>query len=343
MTIAPMGLPLLSGLAVLCAALSYLINWLMMPLYRRYALARPNARSSHSRPTPQGGGAGVLIAAAVGLLLAGIFSPEPALWSSGYGALAAGALLLATTGALDDMFNLPVYPRLGAQLIAAGLALYAVTQRESAVAAGAYWALAVPVLIIGLTWFVNLTNFMDGIDGITVAEFLPVFGTLALSAELGAIPFADGLVAGALLGSLAGFSPHNRHVARLFLGDVGSLPIGLICGALLLALALDGGLAAALILPMYYLADATITLVQRLMRGEQITQAHRSHFYQRATDAGWTVPAVTRTIWLLNGGLSGLALASVYFANAGLRILMVLVAVALVGLTLRAFSAPPRR
>ena len=81
---------------------------------------------------------------------------------------------------------------------------------------------------------------------------------------------------------MIGFAPFNKPVARMFLGDVGSLPIGLLFGWLLIVLAGRGHLAAALLLPLYYLADATITLLRRFAAGEPIMQAHRSHFYQRA-------------------------------------------------------------
>ena len=88
---------------------------------------------------------------------------------------------------------------------------------------------------------------------------------------------------------MIGFAYFNRPVARLFLGDVGSLPIGLLLGWLLLLLAANGHLAAALLMPLYYLADATITLLRRLFRGEPVWHAHRTHFYQLATDRGFTV------------------------------------------------------
>ena len=96
---------------------------------------------------------------------------------------------------------------------------------------------------------------------------------------------------------MLGFAPFNKPVARLFLGDVGSLPIGLLLGWLLLQLAAKGHLAAALILPLYYLADATITLACRIARGEPIWQAHRTHFYQRATDNGFSVPAIVTRVF----------------------------------------------
>jgi UDP-N-acetylmuramyl pentapeptide phosphotransferase/UDP-N-acetylglucosamine-1-phosphate transferase len=110
---------------------------------------------------------------------------------------------------------------------------------------------------------------------------------------------------------MLGFAPFNRPVARLFLGDVGSLPIGLILGWLMLMLAGQGYLAAAILLPLYYLADATLTLARRIVRGEKIWEAHRSHFYQIATARGFTVPEVIARVLTVNIALVVLALTSV--------------------------------
>ena len=138
-------------------------------------------------------------------------------------------------------------------------------------------------------WAVNLTNFMDGIDWITVAEVVPVTAGLTLFGLMEALPQSAFVVALALLGATLGFAPFNRPVARLFLGDVGSLPVGLLLFWLLVTLAGRGFVIAALLLPLYYLADATITLIRRASRGENVFEAHRSHFYQHATKAGWPV------------------------------------------------------
>ena len=140
-------------------------------------------------------------------------------------------------------------------------------------------------------------------------------------AELGGIPYGDGLIAAALLGAMCGFAPHNRAVAKLYLGDVGSLAIGLIAGTLLLALALDGFPVAAFILPLYYLADATITLVRRLLRGENVTVAHRAHYYQQAQDQGWAVPAITKRVTLLNLALAVLAVIAVLVGSWAMQAL----------------------
>src|SRR5206468_5619874 len=139
-------------------------------------------------------------------------------------------------------------------------------------------------LIVGGVWFVNLVNFMDGLDWMTVAEVVPITACLAMLGLIGALPAGPALTAAALLGAMLGFAPFNKPVARLFLGDVGSLPIGLLLGWLLLRLAASGQLVAALILPLFYLADATVTLAWRLAARRPFWQAHRTHFYQRAID-----------------------------------------------------------
>src|SRR5206468_2684505 len=159
-------------------------------------------------------------------------------------------------------------------------------------------------LIVGGVWFVNLVNFMDGLDWMTVAEVVPITACLAMLGLIGALPAGPALTAAALLGAMLGFAPFNRPVARLFLGDVGSLPIGLLVGWMLLKLAASGALAATLLLPLYYLADATITLLKRLARGERVWQAHRTHFYQQATDNGFSVIAVAAQVFSLNLGLA---------------------------------------
>jgi UDP-N-acetylmuramyl pentapeptide phosphotransferase/UDP-N-acetylglucosamine-1-phosphate transferase len=134
-------------------------------------------------------------------------------------------------------------------------------------------------------WFINLYNFMDGIDGITGVETIAIgLGIVAVTRFAGddsdlALP-ALALAAGTL-----GFLRWNWPRASIFLGDVGSVPLGFVTGWLLLVLATRGWFAPALILPLYYLADATVTLLRRIARRERFWQAHRSHFYQRALGA----------------------------------------------------------
>jgi UDP-N-acetylmuramyl pentapeptide phosphotransferase/UDP-N-acetylglucosamine-1-phosphate transferase len=136
---------------------------------------------------------------------------------------------------------------------------------------------------------------------------VPLTAGLVLFGLMRALPRDATVAALALGGAMIGFAPFNRPVARLFLGDVGSLPIGLLLGWLLVLLAGGGHVAAALLLPLYYLADATITLLRRLANGEPVMQAHRSHFYQRAMDGGFDVYQIVGRVFLLNVALVGLA------------------------------------
>jgi UDP-N-acetylmuramyl pentapeptide phosphotransferase/UDP-N-acetylglucosamine-1-phosphate transferase len=185
---------------------------------------------------------------------------------------------------------------------------------------------------------VNLVNFMDGLDWMTVAEVVPITGAMIVLGSLGEFPVSATIVAAALCGAMLGFAPFNRPVARIFLGDVGSLPIGLLLGWCLLQLAYKQQLAAALLLPLYYLSDATVTLLRRLARGEPFWAAHRSHFYQRATDNGFTVSRVVSEVFALNVGLGALAIASTKTQSAVIDILLVIIGGIAVALTLYRFS-----
>jgi UDP-N-acetylmuramyl pentapeptide phosphotransferase/UDP-N-acetylglucosamine-1-phosphate transferase len=198
------------------------------------------------------------------------------------------------------------------------------------------------VAILAGAWFVNLVNFMDGIDWITVIGCGVPLAALALLAALqGGESEAAWVLATALAGALIGFAPFNQPVARVFLGDVGSLPIGLILGYGLYRLALAGHLAAALILPLYYLWDSGSTLARRLARGEAFWQAHRSHIYQRATDAGWSVMAVVAQILFLNVALALIAIVTVWQSSTLVSIIALAVAAGLVGLASKRLLAGP--
>jgi len=279
----------------------------LRPLLVRYALARPNARSSHAAPTPQGGGIAVVTAALaslwLGAALAGLAGEAQ------LAGLTLAAAILALIGVVDDIRGLGPAPRLLVQAVAVGVVI-ATLPSDVRIVPLLPRALEWVLLLVGGVWFVNLVNFMDGIDWMTVAETVPIAAGAALLGLIGAVPLSTVLVALALLGATIGFAPFNRPVARLFLGDVGSLPIGLMLGWILMVLASRGHLAAALLLPLYYLADATITLARRLARREAVWQAHRTHFYQRATDGGFAVTEIVVRVFVLNIALATLALVS---------------------------------
>src|SRR5579875_2077577 len=310
--------PVLALIALLgaSAALSALLLRALQPLLARYALARPNARSSHRRPTPQGGGIAVIAATVLVALAAGV--------------------ALAGLGAVDDIRPLPVWPRLLLQAAAVLVAMAALPPLRLVPWLPLWGERA--LLFLAMLWFVNLVNFMDGIDWITVAETVPLTAALALCGPIGVLPGEVALIALALCGAMIGFAPFNRPVARIFLGDVGSLPIGLLLAWMLASLAAHGHLAAALLMPLYYLADATVTLLRRLVAGEAVLEAHRGHFYQRALDGGMDVHAIVGRIFLLNLALIGLAGATLLSASRLLQAAALAAGCLLVGLTLRRFA-----
>ena len=272
----------------------------------RYALARPTLRSSHRIPTPQGGGIAVVISTIVTVCIVS-FYVRCGRTRTALPIVFAAVIFIAGVGAADDIRPIAVAPRLLLQTVAVVLVIYALPHELRVMPFIGWWAERI-LLVVGGVWFVNLVNFMDGLDWMTVAEVVPITAALAVIGWLGALPSPATVATLALCGAMIGFAYFNRPVARLFLGDVGSLPIGLLLGWLLLSVATTGHLAAAILLPLYYLADATITLLRRLIRREPVWQAHRTHFYQRATDRGFTVTQVVARVFFVNVALAALAM-----------------------------------
>ena len=312
---------------------------LLRPYMVRYALARPNARSSHKEPTPQGGGIAVVAATLAGVWLGMALTSFGIATSWQFLALTAAAAVLALTGAIDDIRGLGAVPRLLIQFATVGLVIALLPRDFNVVPNLPFW-LERALLVFGAVWLVNLTNFMDGIDWMTVAEVVPVTAGVALLGLAGAAPASTVLAALALLGDMIGFAPFNRPVARLFLGDVGSLPVGLMLGWILIMLAGKGHLASALLLPLYYLADASITLARRVMRREAVWEAHRTHFYQRATDNGFSVFEVVARLLALNVALCLLAAISIVLRSPMIDVICVAIGCAGVGFALQRFSRP---
>ncbi|MBW7963506.1 glycosyltransferase family 4 protein [Bradyrhizobium sp. BR 10261] len=326
-------MPSLLAVAV-AAPISALITWTSHPLLQRYALARPNARSSHTIPTPQGAGIAVILATlvvALGWAAWGLVT-IPA-------ALVLATIVIALVGFVDDLVSLPLFTRLLLQTACVGAVVFT-APGDARLVPALPLALERCVIVLGGVWFVNLVNFMDGLDLMTVAEVVPVTAALGLLGWWGDLPSSAALLATALCGALLGFAPFNKPVAKVFLGDVGSLPIGLLLGWCLLELAWSGQIAAALLLPAYYLVDSTITLFRRIARREQFWLAHRSHFYQRATDNGFTVPRVVGEIFALNLALAGLAILTVRAGSTTVTLLALLAGVIAVAVILRRFSRP---
>jgi UDP-N-acetylmuramyl pentapeptide phosphotransferase/UDP-N-acetylglucosamine-1-phosphate transferase len=322
---------------VASALVSVVLIWLLHPLLKRHALAHPNVRSSHKTPTPQGGGIAV-IAATVGVVVACVLFGVPGLGGQALWLVLAATVFIALVGAIDDIRPIAVMPRLILQVAGVAIVLAALPDELRIAPLLPYW-LERALLGLAMLWLINLTNFMDGIDWMTVAEVVPLTSGLVLFGLMGALPRDAMIVALALCGAMIGFAPVNRPVARLFLGDVGSLPIGLLLGWLLVVLAGAGHFAAALLLPLYYLADATITLLRRLANGEPIWQAHRSHFYQRAMDGGFSIYQVVGRVFLLNIALIGLAVTTLLTTSYLLHAAALIAGCVLVALLLYRFAA----
>jgi len=330
----------LALMAVVAAAmLSAGTIWAIRPLLLKHALAKPNARSSHRIPTPQG--AGIAVIAATLVIAAAILSGPDALSSSFPVTVFAATLFIAAIGLVDDLKSIPVVRRLVLQAIAVGAILVASPGDLRIVPALPLWIERGLLLLAGL-WFVNLVNFMDGLDWMMVAEVVPITAAMLVLGSLGEFPASATIVAAALCGAMIGFAPFNRPVATIFLGDVGSLPIGLLLGWCLLQLAFHQHYAAALLLPLYYLSDATVTLGRRMMRGEPFWTAHRSHFYQRATDHGFTVWRVVREVFILNIALAALAIASTKIQSPMTEVALVAAGCAAVAFSLYRFSDSQR-
>ena len=319
------------------AALTALLILLLRPLLQRYALARPNARSSHREPTPQGAGIAVIAATIASVAGTALFAPDLLQNPSQLSLIFACTIGLAAIGVTDDIRPLEASPRLLLQTVAVAVMIAALPADLRIVSQLPWWFERILMLLGGL-WFVNLVNFMDGIDWMTVAEVIPVTAALALFGFMGALSESATLVAIALCGAIIGFAPFNRPVARLFLGDVGSLPIGLLLSWLLILLAGNGHLTSAILLPLYYLADATITLMRRMVMGERITQAHRSHFYQKALDNGFSVHQIVGRVFAINVALACLATITLVNQSRAIHVVMALIGSLLVAALLSNFA-----
>jgi UDP-N-acetylmuramyl pentapeptide phosphotransferase/UDP-N-acetylglucosamine-1-phosphate transferase len=315
------GLWLIAGAAAACALPAVM---LLTGRVRRYLIDRaildvPGERSSHTKPTPRGAGLAVIPIVLLAFAALNLTQTVPA-GRAGW-IVIVGTAVLAFVSWLDDRRGLNPVTRLIAQLGWVVVGLFTLPP-PGLIFQGVFpywldWAIAAALWL----WFINAFNFMDGIDGIAGAQTASIGVGLALLALVAPALFPFGALGLVLVGAAVGFLVWNWQPARIFLGDVGSVPLGYLLGWLLLGIATQGAWAAALILPAYYLGDATLTLVLRLFKGEKVWQAHREHFYQRAVRGGMSHRSVVLWISLINLGLIGLAFVSVGNLTASLAAL----------------------
>ncbi|KWH03463.1 glycosyl transferase [Burkholderia territorii] len=265
--------PAAAAVAVVAAIASTAILRLLLVTGLAWRLATdiPNDRSLHTLPTPRVGGWGIVPVCVIALLVL-----APQLWL-----IAAAAAGLAAVSQVDDRRGLPARVRFSAHL-AAVVVLIAVYPADAPV-----WLLAGVGFV--MVWLTNLYNFMDGADGLAGGMALFGFGAYAIAALGGATPSPDLAVAGAAVaGAALGFLLLNFHPAKLFLGDAGSIPLGFLAGALGYWGWRTGvwpiWFPALVFAP--FIADASVTLLRRLLRGEKFWEAHREHYYQRMVRAG---------------------------------------------------------
>ncbi|KZB66962.1 UDP-N-acetylmuramyl pentapeptide phosphotransferase [Thalassospira lucentensis] len=277
---------------------SMLLTWAVLLYLRRKAiLDMPNHRSSHAVPTPRGGGLAVtpLLVFMVGAVFVWSGNADLPQW-----VMLAAAAALGMLSWFDDRHDLSPAIRFACQFVAVIVGVFAI---DSPVLQGLVpmWLDRI-LVVLAWVWFLNLFNFMDGIDGITGVEAGSIGLGIFILALLAPLPeFVDlGYIGLGVLSIMTGFLIWNWHPAKLFLGDVGSVPLGFVLGWLLLELAARGAWMPALILPSYYLLDATFTLIKRGLRGEKVWQAHREHFYQQATRRGMSHARVSALIALAN-------------------------------------------
>ncbi|WP_092197671.1 MULTISPECIES: glycosyltransferase family 4 protein [unclassified Pseudomonas] len=283
------------------AIASFLLTWIL----RRYALARslidvPNARSSHTAPTPRGGGVAIVLCFCAAV--AASFSLEILPLNLVVALLGSGALV-AILGFLDDHGHIAARWRLLGHFIAALWALYWIGGLAPLSMFGVNLELGILGYVVAaffLVWMLNLYNFMDGIDGIASVEAITACVSAAL---LGWLHSDSNLVGPLLLASaVLGFLCWNYPPAKIFMGDAGSGFLGITLGIFALQSAwISSDLFFAwLILLGVFIVDATVTLIRRLLRGEKVYEAHRSHAYQFASRHYKQHLPVTLTVGALN-------------------------------------------
>jgi UDP-GlcNAc:undecaprenyl-phosphate/decaprenyl-phosphate GlcNAc-1-phosphate transferase len=273
------------------------IGLVLQPLVLRTLTARaimdlPNERSSHTVPTPRGGGVAIAIAVAAGLAL---FPPARV--------FAVPLVLFAAIGLAEDVRGVPILQRFGFQLVAGVTTAALMLPEGMGLIAG---GVAVVVAAVWLTGFVNAFNFMDGINGISATHAMLAGVVYAVYGVTHLMPLAS--VAAIVVAASATFLPWNAGRARMFLGDVGSYALGGLLAAVAVYGTLRGAPVEVMVAPLaLYLADTGWALAKRFARGGEWYLAHREHVYQRLTDSGWSHQAVTLTTAAVSGLVCALA------------------------------------
>lgn len=308
--------------SIVLFAVAFVVSALGVKLFTVWSFRKglfdvPNDRSSHTTPTPRGGGLVIVVVCLLGYLAIGLVLGLPLSW--GY---IVGAILVAGVSWIDDLYSLPFWSRLAVHLTAAGILIWDV----------GFWSeLFVPLLsttisfgnIFGLlftagwiVWLINAYNFMDGIDGIAATQALIgsiAWAVLAWMLHLPAAFFLSGVVAA----SSAGFLVHNWQPAKIFMGDVGSAFLGFTLAAMPLIARSESRAdipilpVAAVLFVWFFVFDTVFTLTRRLLGRRRVWEAHREHVYQKLIIEGREHSTVTLLYGLAAALLSILVLFAV--------------------------------
>ena len=263
-------------------------GWLASRRPDRWLVDHPNERSLHHRPMSRAGGVAILAGISVGLAILAFIEAHP----PGAGWILAGGIVIASISLADDIRWIPPIIRIACHLAAAGCVVLAGLSTERIAVPGTALHLG-PVVgtaftVLFVAWFVNLYNFMDGMDGfaggMTVIGFTPL-AVLCAGQDAPALAAASLVMAAAALG----FLPFNFPPARIFMGDLGSTLLGYSCAVAMLSA--ERSASVPLWIPCLafspFIVDATVTLGRRIIAGERPWHAHCEHFYQRLVRLGW--------------------------------------------------------
>lgn len=311
---------LLTGTLTICAALTGMVRRAAL---RKGIMDVPNSRSSHTQPTPRGGGLAIVGAIVISTTICIAFG----LLRLSHLVIAMSAgLAVAAVGWLDDRYHLPARSRALVHLVSAVWCVFWLggmsSLRIGAHTLGFNWFGSV-VAVIGVVWLTNLYNFMDGLDGLSGSEAVfvaAIGGYFAYRAGLQEIAFLSWIVASASLGFLL----WNWPPAKIFMGDVASGFLGFIFATLALASENTGGppLSIWILLLGVFVVDATATLIRRVLQGERWHEPHRSHAYQLAVGPGGNHVVVTVAVIALDFVLAILAFLALSFMKWSTIILL---------------------
>jgi Fuc2NAc and GlcNAc transferase len=290
---------------------SRLIGWAAA----RGAVDVPNARSSHTRATPRGGGLAIVVVTVAAAVIACILHPDSVRPVAG---MLLPAIVIAGVSWIDDIRSLPNRIRFAVHLGCA-IAAVAVLGPVREVSLGSFGsvdfgAAAWPLTLLWIVGLTNAFNFMDGIDGIAGLTAAAAGAALAVVAAVFASPAVGG-VAAAFAAAAGGFLACNWQPAKIFMGDVGSAFCGFLLAVLPLAVpptAVPTAVAVAAAGLWPFIFDTGLTIIRRGLRRENIFQAHRSHLYQRLVIAGWSHRAVSSLYGALSLVTAGLAVVPLF-------------------------------